>query len=157
LQSFTKQDLQELFRYANALVHNEPDAFDLVQTAMTRVLVKQPENMMAYTKTTIRNIFYDQYRRKKVLPMETYDDATTIIDLHERHFEDTLVDRRTLQTLMHKLEPLDREILFLYGYEGLTFDEIATKMQKKRGTLLSRMHRIKSKLQKMNKRENYGI
>ena len=140
MQSFKKQDLQELFRYANALVHNEPDAFDLVQTAMTRVLVKQPVNMMAYTKTTIRNIFYDQYRRKKVLPTEAYDDATTIIDLHERHFEDTLVDRRTLQTLMHKLEPIDREILYLYGYEGLTFDEIATKMQKKRGTLLSRMH-----------------
>ncbi len=156
MQTFTKENLQELFRYANALTHNEPDAFDLVQTAMTRVLVKQPENLIAYTKTTIRNIFYDQYRRKKNIPISSYDENTNIIGIHELNFEDTIINRNSINDIMKDLEPIDRELLFLYGYEGLTFDEIAKKMNKKRGTLLSRVHRIKKKIRKTDKREIHG-
>ena len=67
------------------------------------------------------------------------------------------MDREMLKAIFNKIEPIDREILYLYGYEGLTFDEIAKRTNKKRGTLLSRMHRIKNQIKRMNKRENYGI
>jgi len=47
-----------------------------------------------------------------------------------------------------ELRTIDREILFLWVFEGYTAAEIAELMDQSRGTMLSQIHRAKGKLKK---------
>ena len=47
---------------------------------------------------------------------------------------------------MAMLEPLERELLFFWAVEGCTAQEIADRTDSPRGTVLSRIHRLRQKI-----------
>ena len=74
--------------------------------------------------------------------MDTKED---IVDLNV-DLETLTIQRDEIGKLLEQISPLDREILFLWAVEGMSFEEISKELDIRRGTLLSRMSRLRSHL-----------
>ena len=137
--------VQAGFRYALSLTHNREDAEDLVQTAWVRLTQRygQVKNR-SMLFTTVRNAFYDQHRRGKIVAFESLESApepaATVIDpaagLHAAEMEQ----------LLATLRPAEREALYLNVVEGYTAKEIGEMTKSPRNTVLSLISRAREKL-----------
>ncbi len=137
--------LNSLYRYAYALCGDPSDAFDLLQGALERYLNQgaKGQGEPAYIRRIIRNGFIDQYRHRQVsqeLPLEA------ALDLGTRPLEQTLISQQLLDRLWQQLTPQDRELLYLWAYLEFTTAEIAQVLECPRGTICSRIHRLRLKL-----------
>ena len=143
-----RESLQKLHRYAYSLTANEADAYDLLQSAIETSL-NRPANSMnktiAYVRMIIKNRFIDDYRHKQSFPIEDINDHSPV-SLVESSLEDVVIASHDLGVLWKTLEPVDREVLFFWAVEGFSMGEIADKMEISRGTLLSRIHRLRKRL-----------
>ncbi len=137
--------LQSGFQYAYALTHHYHDAEDLVQAAWLKLHQRYGTvTTKALFFTTIRNLYIDQYRRRKRIRF------ITLTSEHE-HFsasgktarEETKV---ATEQMLAKLRDIEREALFLHIVEGYSANEIATLTGRPRGTVLSLIHRSRKKL-----------
>lgn len=139
------QRLQSGFRYALALTHHAADAEDLVQEAWLKLCRSYggvASNALLFT--TVRNLFVDQCRRKKIVHFESLD-APDAPELPPLASEEPGV-KGDLDALLAVLRPVERETLFLHYYEGHTAEEIAQLTGQPRGTVLSLLHRAIAKL-----------
>ena len=151
--------LQRLFRYGFSLTHDEDAAYDLVQDALETSLRKAPFNTaaaMSYVQSIMRNRFIDQYRRDHRHPTVSFDDNQPVnIDL--RVLEDTVIAEHEVEAIMTGLEPLERELLFFWAVEGYTAQEIARHIDCPRGTVLSRIHRLRQKILRHHESTSAGM
>lgn len=76
-------------------------------------------------------------------------------------FDEALADHDTntdllvrVRALMDDLSPTDREVLVLYAWEGLSYDEIAEAVGVPVGTVRSRLNRVRGRLREL--RERHG-
>lgn len=139
--------LNHLFQYALSLTANRDDAYDLLQTALEK-LIKSKANSdcsKAYIRTIIRNQFIDQQRRNNILVFEQLEDDNISL-LATDPLEKAIINRNQIENLMNNLNPAEREALFLWAVNGLTASEIARETGEPRGTILSRLYRIKQKV-----------
>lgn len=147
---FNNEQLQKLFRYGCALTTDEQQAHDLLQDAIESCL-RQPPNkqaaLMSYTRTIMRNRFIDNVRHRQRYPQETLEDEQLTIDMDVRLLEDIIIDENELAGLWDLLDPLECEILFLWAVEDYSTTEIASQLEMPRGTILSRIHRLRKRLQ----------
>ena len=94
--------------------------------------------------TTIRNLYIDQYRRRKRVWF------TTLTNEHEHLLTSVDTDgeetRVAIDQMLSKLRDIEREALFLHIVEGYSTNEIATLTGRPRGTVLSLIHRSRKKL-----------
>ncbi len=151
---FDREVLQKLYRYACTLCTNKDDAYDLLQYALEKYLHEQSDNKkgseISYVRTIIRNRFIDGYRRKKRFPEESYDDESTVaIDVTS--LEDTVLAQVELEIMWQKFDPFEREILYYWAVEEMTAQEISEQINKPRGTVLSRIYRLRKKIKTATK------
>ena len=140
--------IQGLFRYGFSLTHDEDTAYDLLQDALEISLRKAPDNADAatrYVQRIMRNRFIDQYRRDHRHPTVSFDDKQPVV-IDPRVLEDIVIAEHEVESIMAMLEPLERELLFLWAVEGCTAQEIAERTDSPRGTVLSRIHRLRQKI-----------
>lgn len=150
----SEQDLlQAGFRYAFALTHHREDAEDLIQEAWLRLHRKYGAvkgNALLFA--TIRNLFIDNYRRRRLVSFEplaeTAADAQTECDAQSAESWARDIHVEDLDALLALMRPEEREALFLHAVEGYTTREIAKLCRCPRGTVLSLIHRAKHKLRK---------
>jgi len=147
---FDREVLQKLFRYACTLCSNQDDAYDLMQYALEKYLHNQSSNNqnsdVAYVRTIIRNRFIDEYRRLKRFPEESYDEESTVaIDVAS--LEETVLAQVELEIVWEKLDLFEREILYYWAVEGMTAKEISIEINVPRGTVLSRIYRLRKKIE----------
>jgi RNA polymerase sigma-70 factor, ECF subfamily len=93
----------------------------------------------------MKNRFIDDYRHKQSFPLEDIDDHSPV-SMDESSLEDVVIASHDLTVLWETLEPIDREVLFFWAVEGFSMREIADKLEISRGTLLSRIHRLRKRL-----------
>lgn len=153
------RQLQRLFRYGYSLTADETSAYDLLQDAVEALLRAPPRQALAvegYVRTIMRNRFYDRARRQKRFPSEPYDDARgDPVFLERCALEDVVIAELDLDAAWRLLEPLEREILYLWAIEDLSTRDIALALEMPRGTVLARIHRLRGKLeQRMGRRES---
>jgi len=151
---FNAEQLQQLFRYGCALTRDESQAHDLLQDAVESCLRQPPTSpsaLMSYTRTIIRNRFIDNTRHQQRFPQDTLDDEQIAIDMDVRMLEDIIIEQAELDNLWVLLDPLEREILFLWAVEEYSTTEIASQMGMPRGTILSRIYRLRKRLQEHDK------
>ena len=153
---FDREVLQKLYRYACTLCVNQDDAYDLLQYALEKYIHNRSDSKqgseVSYLRTIIRNRFIDEYRRLKRFPEESYDDETTLaIDVAS--LEDTVLAQVELELVWKKFDPFEREILYYWAVEEMTAQEISDQINKPRGTVLSRIHRLRKKIE-ATKEEN---
>ena len=148
--SDSQQALAELlhaaFRYAHALCSHYELAEDLVHEAWLKVVESHgPVPDRALLFRVIRNLYIDDFRHRRRFPKESFDDHEYRMYSPEDPSSHASEDRQ-LSDGLNQLRDEEREALFLWVFEGYTAAEIATLIDKSRGTVLSLIHRAKGKL-----------
>ena len=148
---FDREALNRLYRYAYSLALHEQDAYDLLQDALERYLrstrggVSAPE---AFLRRIIRNRFIDGLRRQAARPEDPVaDPATAVSDFGTATLETMVMAKEELEQVWPLLDVVEREILYLWAVEGCTIRELAAELDLPRGTVLSRIHRLRNRLQ----------
>jgi RNA polymerase sigma-70 factor (ECF subfamily) len=142
-----KQELQLLYRYCLSLINDKDNAFDLLQSSIEKWLranVTEPRGI-GYLRKIIRNQFIDEYRKGKVIAFEPLNDLYLEDANTEYSIEQMMIDDQEVDELMNKLTGVERETLFLWAVMEYSASEIARETSEPRGTILSRLHRIKLK------------
>jgi len=156
-QKHTPRNIEDLlqrgFRFAFSLAHDRATAEDLLQEAWLAVLQTRGPWKRSYLFTTIRNLFIDQWRRRKLVVMEPLqgNEDTRSAAPQEVWVNDPPVCARRdeLEAALGRLKPEERNALYLSAVEGYTAREIGEMLSRPRGSVLSMMHRSRKKLRKM--------
>jgi RNA polymerase sigma-70 factor (ECF subfamily) len=151
--------LQRLFRYGFSLTRNEDAAYDLLQDALEISLRKAPTNdnaTISYVQRIMRNRFIDQYRRDHRHQIVSLDENQPA-SIDPQVLEDIVIAEHEVESIMIMLEPLERELLFFWAVEGYTAQEIADRTDSPRGTILSRIHRLRQKILRHMESPDAGI
>jgi len=147
---FDNNELNQLYRYALSLCKQEDTAYDILQSALERYLCKADggvEKPMAFLKTVIRNIYFDLERHNKVIIMVAYDDQDEIsLAEDDRQLDELLINEQQAHQVINALNAEENELLYLWAVEEYTADEIAKIYDKPRGTVLSKLHRLKKRI-----------
>ena len=135
--------------FALSLTSNPARSDDLVQDTLMkgwqhRARFQPGTNLNAWLFTILRNIFYSDHR-KRVREVEDQDGSYAARLATAPHQGDRL-DVEDLQTALAKLPPDQREALVLVGAEGVSYEEAATIMGCKVGTVKSRVSRARGRL-----------
>lgn len=158
--------LDALYRTALRLTHNQEDAEDLVQETYLRALraaeqFQEGTNLRAWLFKILTNGFINQYRRRARTPRnESIDDVEDfylyqhLIDNGlqpassepEREVLERLVDEDIIRALEELPLPF-RQVVLLADVEGFAYKEIADILNIKIGTVMSRLHRGRRRLQ----------
>ncbi|CAH0992321.1 hypothetical protein SIN8267_02440 [Sinobacterium norvegicum] len=144
---FNQDELNSLYQYAYSLTADPDQAYDLLQSAVERFLLKKPLTLKksSYLKKMIRNQFIDQYRHNLNYPSEPLCSVNEQL-CAEQQLEQTVINRQTLEKIWQQLNPSERELLHLWAIDGLTNKQISQQLERPIGTVLSQIFRIKQKL-----------
>lgn len=146
----TRQLIQAGYRYALSLTHHHYDAEDLIQQAWMKChhrYGKVKNRTILYT--TIRNLYYDQLRRQKIVTFEPIaDDEGALGAKVESTSPGASID---IDLLLAQLRTEEREALYLNVVDGYSAKEIANIVGKPRNSILSLIHRARQKLTKFAK------
>ncbi len=135
--------VQAGYRYALSIARHHQDAEDLVQQAWLKLqrAYGRVEGVPVLFRT-IRNLFYDQKRRSKIVQFEPLEKSA------EPGKSESMGVSVDMMEMMSRLRPEEREALFLNVVEGYTATEISAQTGSPRGTILSHIHRARQKLAK---------
>jgi len=152
------EHIDAVYRMALQLTRKPEDASDLVQETYLRALrssngfVERGGGIRSWLFTILHNTFYSRIKRESRGPaaVEAFydadpraaaaDDPPPAWDLKSLDWEH--VDGR-LKKAIDALSPEHREVLLLWGVEGMKYRQIADVTGVPIGTVMSRLHRAR--------------
>jgi RNA polymerase sigma-70 factor (ECF subfamily) len=139
---------ETVYRAALRVTGNPADAEDVLQSVFLRMInnpvtLDQAWSPEPYFRRAATNASIDILRRKNWLAETEIDESR---DYGTR--EDTALLKERLRRALAKLPPEDAQLFVLCYLEGYSYDELADQFQVERGTIGSRLHRIRAVLQK---------
>ena len=149
-----RQHSARVYRLAYRLTGNMHDAEDLTQEVFVRVFRSLP----SYTPGTFEgwlhrittNLFLDMARRRQRIRFEGLGDQAAGLLRDDEPTPAQAFDARHLDTdvqqALEALAPEYRAAVVLCDIEGLSYEEIATTLGVKLGTVRSRIHRGRAQL-----------
>ena len=159
--------LDALYRTALRMTRNPEDAEDLVQETYLRALralnqFQEGTNLRAWLFKILTNAFINQYRRRSRAPRsESIDDVEDFylyqhlidngLQSSSPNPETEVLERLVDDDIVKALEDLPeqfRQVVLLADVEGFSYREIADILDIKIGTVMSRLHRGRRRLQK---------
>lgn len=152
---------QHLYHFALGLTRDRDNALDLVQESMIRALTFRDKfqdntNFKAWLYTITKNVFINGHRRDKR--------TRAIMDRADRERDqvrrvempsspDGLVKMSEIQRSLDRLDPTFRTP-FMMHHEGYKYEEIAEHFSIPIGTVKSRIHQARQRLQTMLSEKN---
>lgn len=133
--------------YLYGYMHDWQDAEDLMIEAFARIMVKKPRiqdgSFKAYLFKTARNLASRFHSRKTRMMQISFDDIENDLTGHELVEERIISDeqKRALGACLERIDPLEKEALWLVYIERMSYAEAAEVMKvntKKIDHLLSR-------------------
>jgi len=159
--------MDQLYSHALRLTQNSSDAEDLVQETYLKgyrafTSFKEGTNLRAWLFRILTNSFINNYRKKQRSFEEEDLDEVEEMYLYRRlgglnssalgmSAEDMLFERLTADEVKDAVEALPtkyREVVLLADVQGFSYKEIAEILGIPDGTVMSRLHRGRAKLQK---------
>jgi RNA polymerase sigma-70 factor (ECF subfamily) len=103
---------------------------------------------MAYIRRSIKNLYIDRLRHHQKFQQVNYEESELepILISEANTLEDVLITKQEFQFCWSLMSVDERELLYLSAIEGYTVQEIADDLAMKKGTLLSKLHRLKARL-----------
>ncbi|MBX6314120.1 MAG: RNA polymerase sigma factor [Isosphaeraceae bacterium] len=145
------------YRVAHRLLGHEQDALDAVQDAFLKAVVHLAEfdgrsGFRTWLLRIVTNAALDAGRKRSRRPALQLDDSllggseTAVADdpALGLHREDL---RRALEAALDRLSPTTRATFILFAEAGLSYKEIADCQNLPIGTVMSRLHYARQKLQ----------
>lgn len=139
----------ELYRYCRYLTRSPWDAEDLVQDALARAFVTlaqlgtEPPNPRAWLFRVASNLWIDQLRRRRELPLT---DAAEVPAGPDVAAPDARATREAAGTLLVKLAPQERAAVVLKDVFELSLEEVAEVLGTTVGGIKAALHRGRGKL-----------
>lgn len=149
--------LDILYRDALHLTNDEVMAEDLVHDTLELAIksfdsYRQGTNAKAWLRTIMRNRFINDYRKRKRQPNRVdYDDVVGTIPQKETENIPAMIDwnDETLRAIvgdevsaaMERLHPKYYEVIVLYDFQELKYEEVAAELNIPIGTVRSRLYR----------------
>ncbi len=143
--------LNDVYRYAFRLTGNRSDAEDVSQQVFLQAQrhlnqVRDQSRLRPWLLRIVRNTFFKLHRRKR--PQNA---STLNVDL------DWFPDRSTMdaseidavQNAINKLDTHHKQVVLMYFFEDLSYQQIADRLCIKIGTVMSRLSRAKSSLREI--------
>ena len=158
--TFTDEHLQQLYRYGISLSHNEAQAYDLLQDGLESYLNRPPTNdasSMGYIRSIMRNRYIDQYRHRNRFPEEGLEVIEETVGIDVRLLEDIVVTAQQLDVVWQQLSTSEREIIFLWAVEDMSAKDIAIELDMPRGSVLSKIYRLRNRIKDSNGSFNEGV
>jgi len=146
----------DVFRLAHYFVHDREEAWDLSQ----EVFIKVHRSLGRFRgeanfKTWLLRITANQckdYLKKRRLPTVAFDDRIRAErpsgHLGPRRALEAQEIGEAIQAALEKLPHKHRTAFVLREFEGLTYEEMAQVMQCSLGTVMSRLHHARKKMQR---------
>lgn len=151
-------------RIALGMLHDPEDAQEVTQEAFTKVFTsiknfKEEASFYTWLYRIVYNLSIDRKRQKSRQPQPDYrgDSADNETDPIELLPADTSTDpyERTsdrelggqIQRALEELTPAHKAVILLRIVEGLSYEEISHILQCSRGTVMSRLHYARKRLQ----------
>jgi RNA polymerase sigma factor (sigma-70 family) len=149
--------LTAAYNLARWLVHNEPDAEDVVQEAYLRAFKffggYYGGDSRAWLLTIVRNTCYTWLRQNRALRLaDPIEDKLDEVGLDFADPEVLLVqsvDSQIVRSALQELPVEFREVVVLREMEGLSYKEIANIVDVPMGTVMSRLARGRKRLQEL--------
>ena len=148
--------------YINGYTHDLQDAEDLMIEAFARIMVKKPRIgsgcFKAYLYKTARNLAARFHEKKDHFQVFGFEDLNHEI-ADSVLTEDLLADEERKEVLYECLDRIDpdmREALWLFYFEGLSYDQIADVMKLRRKQVDHLLDRGKQQMRKELKKEGIG-
>jgi RNA polymerase sigma-70 factor, ECF subfamily len=147
-----------LYSYAMVLSRDRTEAEDLVQETCVRAMqamgsLRPDSNMKGWLFTILRNIWFNQLRRRrsspKLVEIDVSDGSADLVvsqtkDPHAQFVSN--LERDQVRNAIQQLSEEFREVILLREYEELSYQEIADVLGCPAGTVMSRLGRARSKL-----------
>jgi RNA polymerase sigma-70 factor (ECF subfamily) len=147
---FDAIQLNSLYRYCFTLTGEEHESYDLLQSSIEKFLKADSdsiENKPAYIKKIIRNHYIDECRKYSKIEEEQYDETVTYVDMNTHSLEKIVASQYQVEAVWRQLTVSEREIMYFWAVEGYTTDELADFLEIPRGTLLSKIHRLRKRIE----------
>ncbi len=151
-------------RIALGMLHDPEDAQEVAQEAFTKVFTsiknfKEEASFYTWLYRIVYNLSIDRKRQKSRQPQPDYrgdlaDNETDPIELlpadtstdpYERTSDKELGAQ--IQKALEELTPAHKAVILLRIVEGLSYEEISHILQCSRGTVMSRLHYARKRLQ----------
>jgi RNA polymerase sigma factor (sigma-70 family) len=153
-EEIVKEHSARVYRLAYRLTGNQHDAEDLTHDVFIRVFRSldsyQPGTFEGWLHRITTNAFLDKMRRKQRIRFDALsDDAAARLPTRELGPEQSYTDAHFDDDVQRALDALSadfRAAVVLCDIEGLSYEEIATTLGIKLGTVRSRIHRGRSQL-----------
>ncbi|MDA0168313.1 RNA polymerase sigma factor [Solirubrobacter taibaiensis] len=144
--------MDSLRRAARGMTRSHHDAEDLVQDMLVKVLARPrqigPAGEAAYLHQALRNTHISRLRTKdrrpQLAPLEP-EDTRLVAPAHSEPVE--VIHTREILAQIHQLPTAQREVIAAVDVAGLAYTEAADVLQIPVGTVMSRLHRGRAKLQ----------
>jgi len=144
---------RDLMHYLASILNNREKAEDAFQETWSRVLrsirrfdPNQPFGPWLFR--IARNLAYDQLRRERRWRFwfrQPREETPILEPSTESGFDRRLLDRDLARTLLARLEPMYREILWLRFFKDKSYEEIAEHCDLPLGTVKTRLRRALQK------------
>jgi RNA polymerase sigma-70 factor (ECF subfamily) len=132
---------------------NREDALELSQEAFARAYralhrFDPSRPFYPWFHRILKNLCIDHLGRARRLHEVPLDDVAPIASDRSSPQEraERAERRRAVWEALRRLSPMDREILILREFQGLTYAELATVLQIPKGTVMSRLHNSRKRL-----------
>jgi RNA polymerase sigma-70 factor, ECF subfamily len=148
LDDLYQQHAAMVFRTALRVTGNPADAEDVLQTVFLRILDHQLQlNPVSpaehYLRRAATNASIDLLRRKAKRAESEFEDS------HKYGAkENTLLLKERLRRALANQPPENAELFVMCYLEGCSYDELAEQYKVERGTIASRLHRIRAAIRK---------
>lgn len=139
---------ESVYRTALRVTGNQADAEDVLQNVFLRFLNRRvtldpSRSPKAYMRRVATNASIDLLRRKAVKQETDLDEG-----MHKSMARSSPFLKEMLRRALAKLPPEDAELFVLCYLEGYTYEELTDQFGIVRGTIASRLHRIRAVLKK---------
>ena len=151
-------EIEVLYRVARSITRNPTDAEDLVQDTMLRAYRAvdrfDGRHPRAWLLTIMRNAQINRVRRKR--PELLQDPDTTLERLQDENStqlgpEATVVEQifdAAIENAVEALPDKFRSVVELIDIQGLSYQEAADLLGVPTGTIMSRLHRARTRIRK---------
>lgn len=144
-----------LLNFAYALTSNRDDAYDLVQDTTLKALDSEDKyveniNFKGWIFTIMRNLFINKYRKesRSIVVVDHSDDLYQLNVSQDSGYEspEGAINVQEMQAVIQSFAPELRQPFTLY-ISGYHYAEIAKELSLPLGTVKSRIHQARMKLQ----------
>lgn len=147
-----------LFQTAYNLTRNTHDAEDVVQETFLRAFRsfssrRKEQSLFAWLRRIATNVAYDKLRSRKEFVSDEEAEFDDLTDGKQTPEQRLIMQEKAdrLECALRNLSPTLRDPFLLREIEGLSYQQIATRLQIPIGTVMSRLARAKDTLREQVK------